>query len=184
MLKYSTGLTVATIFVAMFLIGTVSLADASPYAREGNPMNRDNITNWEEDKEYVDSIRPFVAGDHPKMEPRSSEFPAFYIELPDKIQCNNWIPVFGQVPEFGILTWTVISGEYLSFANLSNPAFGLINYFYLECSSLLQDEGQLNVTFIYNDPKDKEIAPNTKVKDLGIDRNFLYITKTFQISGM
>lgn len=106
---------------------------------------------------------------------------SFFIAPLGTVQCDVWNPVYGIIPELGLLTFTVTSGDYIGYANVSHmEAFYLLNYFYLPCENIDQD-GELYVTYTYNDNSDKEIYPNTKVTDMGFDRSYLQITVPFKV---
>jgi len=134
---------------------------------------------------YKDPIREYYDLKHlenmkrlPYQEP--VYYSAFFIEPIVKAKCNSWIPVYGIVPDKGLLVFSIISGDYVGFANVSHlTSYYLLNYFYLPCTGM--DHAQLNVTYIWNDNKDQEIYPNTKVKDLGIDRHFIHASQSFKI---
>lgn len=106
---------------------------------------------------------------------------SFFIAPLGTVQCDTWNPVYGIIPELGLLTFTITSGDYIGYANVSHmDSFYLLNYFYLPCENIDQD-GELYVTYTYNDNTDMEIYPNTKVINMGFDRSYLQITVPFKV---
>jgi len=118
--------------------------------------------------------------------PIPKQYPSLFITLPDKIVCDNWIPVHGNVPEKGMLFWTIVSNGWVSFANLSHdPQKSLINYFYLPCEET-GENGQINVTFMYLDLPNREpydeVEKASRVSGLTIDRYYLSVQESFKIT--
>jgi len=118
--------------------------------------------------------------------PVPKQYPSLFITLPETIVCDNWIPVHGNVPEKGMLMWTIISGDYLQFVNVSHsPQLYLLNYFYLPCEGVGAD-AQINVTFMYLDLPNREpydeVEKMSRVNGLTIERNYLFVQESFKIT--
>jgi len=125
---------------------------------------------------YVDHVRAWYDAkqQHATGPPEPVYFSGFYVVIPKQVQCNSWVPVNGIIPKDGLLTFTVISGDYIGFSNVSHMSNSfLINYFWLPCNGA--DKGAIYVTFIYSD------YSNTIVKNLIIDKAYLQIEKQFEV---
>lgn len=130
---------------------------------------------------YGDPVREYYASKQLQQSPPAVYYDSFYIKPIVTVQCDSWIPVYGMIPERGLLIFTVFSGDFIGYSNVSHSEkYYLINYFYLPCEGT-DEFGQINVTYIWNDSTDHEISPNTKAKDMSIDRHFLQLSQTFQI---
>ena len=161
----------------LIIIFTVSSLVFVAYAEPGEKSTQGKYTNHI--KEYYDN-RMAQYGTLLPLEPVI--YSSFYIEPIKSVQCDSWTPVYGLVPESGLLVFTVFSGDFIGYSNVSHmEQFWLINYFYLPCEGV-EDFGQINITYIWNDNTDKEFAPNTKVRDMGIDRHYLQLTQIFEIN--
>jgi len=81
--------------------------------------------------------------------PEPVYYPSFYFEPLGTVQCDNWIRVEGIVPTNGILYFTIMSGDYIGFHNVSHSKTGyLVNYFWLPCTDA--EDGALLATFMYH----------------------------------
>ncbi len=169
-------LAIIPIFVLVFAL--IPYADASPALRD--PSIRGVGCWWCEDAKLVESVSPYGASPLRPVSEFSTTFDSFSIDVADEVTCDNWIPVYGLTPEFGLLTFAVLAdGKILSYSNVSHFDTTLINYFYLPCTG--DSEGELIAIFHYNDPHDHEKAPNTKVNQLFIDRTWLTEKDSFKI---
>ncbi len=94
------------------------------------------------------------------------------------VQCDNWVPVKGIVPNNGILYFTIISGDYIGFHNVSHTGTSyLINYFWLPCTG---NDGMLYVTFMYFG--DDSPYP-VKARNQAIVRPAFHIEVPFNVLG-
>jgi len=160
------------VLIVLFLI-SFSIVEASALEWNGipskTPIYQDPVREYY-DARNANSIYP--------SEP--VYYYGFEIDPIGVAECDSWVPVYGIVPDEGILFFTVISGNYTGFANVSHhDSYYLMNYFYLPCTGA--DQAQLNITYMWNDNDDQEFYPNTKVKGLSIDRHFIQISQTFKI---
>lgn len=162
-------------YLILLSIGIISFGIVDAAALEWNGTPSKTPIYHDPVREYYDMKQTHSI--HP-TEP--VYYSGFEIDPIPTVECDSWIPVYGIVPDEGLLFFTIISGDYMGFANVShNSNYYLMNYFYLPCTGASQ--AQLNITYIWNDNDDKEFYPNTKVKDMGIDRHFLQISETFKI---
>ena len=128
-------------------------------------------------REYYDNLQTYTL-----TAPEPVYYESFFIEPIGTVQCDSWTPVYGIIPESGLLVFTVISGDFIGYSNVSHmEQYYLQNYFYLPCDGV-DDFGQIYITYIWNDKTDSEFAPNTKVKNLTIDRGYLQIIHDFEIN--
>ena len=159
----------------IILIVVASISLVSAYAEMGEKSKTpypyvDPIIEWYDNRMAQYGIL---------FTPEPAYYPSFYIEPLGTISCNEWTPVYGIIPESGLLIFTVTSGDFIGYANVSHmEQFYLINYFYLPCNGV-EESGELNVTYMWNDNTDKEFSPNTKVKDMQYKNHFLYVKVPF-----
>ena len=162
---------IGAVIVTSFIMASGAFAEPGEPSTQGTYPVIDPVLQYYEDKQ-----------EKAKQLDRSSvqtHFGGFYVELPQKIECDNWIPVSGTVPVNGMLFFTVISGDFVGFHNVSHGDDQyLLNYFWLPCT--YAQEAGLIVTFIYNED-DQEIAPDTKAKNLTIDKPALYLERVFTV---
>ena len=160
------------VLIGVFLI-LFSLVEA--YALEWKGIVSETPIYKDPVREYYDSRQS-----HSLIPSLPVYYDGFMVDPINSAECNSWVPVYGIVPDEGILLFTIISGDYTALANVSHiSSYYLLNYFYLPCTGT--DQAQLNVTYIWNDNDDQEYYPNTKVKDMGIDRHFIQLSQTFKI---
>lgn len=166
----------AIFFIILIILVAVSsmiyiIAYAEPGEKSKNPYP------------YTDPVREYYASrqHYSHSAPEPVYYPSFFIAPLGTVQCDTWNPVYGIIPQLGLLTFTVTSGDYIGYANVSHmESFYLLNYFYLPCENIDQD-GELYVTYTYNDNTDMEIYPNTKVTNMGFDMSYLQITVPFKV---
>ena len=142
--------------------------------------------------EYIETVNParayYDAKQAESREIRANLQPVYYeafvVNIPDKVECDTLVPIHGIVPETGLLTWTIVSGDYISYSNLSHSnQWSLLNYLYIPCDEITTKEATIYSTFIFNETVHNEKEPNTKVKGLAIDRHFMHVEQEFQITG-
>jgi len=159
--------------VILIVIASISLVSA--YAEMGEKSK----TPYP----YVDPIMEYYDNLSYRTTPYEPVYyESFFIEPIGTVQCDSWTPVYGIIPESGLLVFTVVSGDFIGYSNVSHmEQYYLQNYFYLPCDGV-EDSGQIYITYIWNDKTDSEFAPNTKVKNLAIDRGYLQIIHAFEIN--
>ena len=160
-------------FILVVLLITVSAVQVSAQEWNGEPSKIPI---------YHDPVREYYDAKQ-KLSTYPTEpvfYPGLYIEPLNEVSCG-WVPVYGIVPKDGILTFTIVSGDFIGWHNVShNSQFNPINYFYLPCDGI-GEEVTLRVYFIFNDPYDQEYHPNTKVKDMGFISGALHRQQTFTV---
>ena len=184
--RFGTKIILPMLLLSIILISGITMVPADAY-------KIDILDIYELDRAghipYVDPVRAYYdAKQAESREIRANVQPTYYeafeLYVPAKIECDTLVPIHGIVPHNGLLTWTIISGNFFQYTNLSNNSeWSLINYIYIPCDEITERKATISSTFIFNDPKDNEIEPNTKVKDLRISSLFIHIQKEFEITG-